>query len=193
MYSIRFTFVFAIVVVALSLPLFAMAQQQECTAEFCPLANVQGSKLETLYRSNGSLADFVSNIFTMAISAGAILAVIRLSWAGYLYMTTDSWGSKGHAKEVIGDVVLGLLLLLGIWLILWQINPDILKLNFLNSLKQVQTSSPTTPAPARTSTPAPAPQTANVGGREYVVAKDPRGCYVMISDNQVSVPCPSGM
>lgn len=123
----------AVFVFFMALPFFVHAQTP--TAEFYPLANVEGSKLATLYASRGSLADFVSNIFTMAISAGAILAVIRLSWAGYLYMTTDSWGSKGHAKEVIGDVVLGLLLLLGIWLILWQINPDILKLRFIETLK----------------------------------------------------------
>lgn len=146
MRSLRYTLVFVILLIALSVPFLAMAQQGECTAKFCPLANVQGSKLETLYNSNGSLADFVSNIFTMAISAGAILAVIRLSWAGYLYMTTDSWGSKGHAKEVIGDVVLGLLLLLGIYLILWQINPDILKLNFLNSLRDIGSSAPAGPS-----------------------------------------------
>lgn len=137
MHSVRFALIFAALLVALSLPLLALAQQQQpcANAQFCPLANVKGSKLETLYASKGTLVDFVSNIFTMAISAGAILAVIRLSWAGYLYMTTDSWGSKGHAKEVIGDVVLGLLLLLGIYLILWQINPDILKLKFLETLK----------------------------------------------------------
>ena len=148
MHSLRYGMVFAVISIILWLPFLAFAQQQPCNAEFCPLANVEGSKLATLYASKGSLADFVSNIFTMAISAGAILAVIRLSWAGYLYMTTDSWGSKGHAKEVIGDVVLGLLLLLGIWLILWQINPDILKLNFLNNLGDLKNAAPAQQQPA---------------------------------------------
>ena len=100
---------------------------------FVPLADVKGSRLEQIY-SGTDLSAFVNNLFTFSLSVGAILAVLRLGWAGYLYMTTDSWGSKGHAKEVIGDVVLGLVLLLAIWLILHQINPDILKLNILDGI-----------------------------------------------------------
>ena len=134
------TFALSIATIAL-VPEKAHAQTPPCTTtEFCPLANVKGSKLETLYSGTGGLSGFISNIFTVALSAGAIIAVLRLSWAGYLYMTSDSWGDKGHAKEVIGDVVLGLLLLLGIWLILYQINPDILRVDFLGGLKQINTA-----------------------------------------------------
>ncbi len=126
---------------------FAGAVFAECTGSFCPLANVEGSKLATLYTETGGLSKFLSNLFTFAISAGAIIAVLRLSWAGYLYMTSDSWGSKGHAREVIGDVVLGLLLLLCMWLILYQINPEILKLNLLDGLKGVRLGEPYVPTP----------------------------------------------
>ena len=106
---------------------------------FVPLADPKGSKLADIYSSSTDLSSFISTLFTFSLSVGAILAVLRLGWAGYLYMTTDSWGSKGHAKEVIGDVVLGLVLLLAIWLILHQINPDILKLNILQSVTPVNT------------------------------------------------------
>ncbi|MCE9541775.1 hypothetical protein K8R03_04450 [Candidatus Kaiserbacteria bacterium] len=108
---------------------------------FVPLANVSGSKLEQVY-SGTDLSSFISTLFTFSLSLGAILAVLRLGWAGYLYMTTDSWGSKGHAKEVIGDVVLGLILLLAIWLILHQINPDILKLDVLKGFSALNGSTP---------------------------------------------------
>ena len=114
-----------------------------CTAEFCPLADVTGSRLEGIYSST-DLSSFVNKIFTFAISVGAILAVLRLGWAGYLYMTTESWGSMSRAKEVIGDVVLGLVLLLSIWLVLHQINPDILKLTLLENIQ---------PLPSQTTTP----------------------------------------
>jgi len=50
-------------------------------------------------------------------------------------MTTDLWSSKEHAREVIRETVLGLLLLLAVWVILSQINPDILRLNVLETLK----------------------------------------------------------
>lgn len=105
---------------------------------FVPLAPTPAnSKLGVLYGSS-NLADFLSKLFAAALSIGAILAVLRLGYAGYVYMTSDAWNSKHHAKEVIGDVVLGLLLLLSVYLILWQINPDILRLDFLRNINQTQ-------------------------------------------------------
>lgn len=114
------------------LPAVLFAQTtQPCTTSFCPLADTpSNSKLGQLYGSSPDLATFLGNLFTAALSIGAILAVLRLGYAGYEYMTSEAWGNKQHAKEVIGDVVLGLLLLLSVYLILHQINPDILKLNF---------------------------------------------------------------
>ncbi len=104
---------------------------------FVPLADIgnQSNKLGQLYDSP-DLGTYVNRLFLFALSIGAILAVVRLMWAGYLYMGSgDMWSSKGKAREVFGDVVIGLLLLLAIYLILYQINPDILKLNILDSLK----------------------------------------------------------
>lgn len=107
---------------------------------FVPLSPAPaGSRLGQLYSSN-SLTGFVNGLFTAAIAVGAILAVMRLAFAGYLYMTTDAWGQKGKAKEVIGDVILGLLLLLSIWLILRQINPEILNLDILRNIPKTQPS-----------------------------------------------------
>lgn len=101
---------------------------------FCALAAPPPtSKLGQLYGTT-SLAGFLNGLFTAAISIGAILAVLRIAYAGYEYMTSDAWGHKAHAKEIIGDVVLGLLLLLGTYLILNQINPDLLNLNVLQNL-----------------------------------------------------------
>jgi hypothetical protein len=132
--TLRFTAVFALATVTLLLPGLIFAQT--CTNSFCPLAPSDGSKLGTLYQST-NLADFISRLFAAALSIGAILAVLRLAYAGYLYMTSEAFGQKTHAREVIGNAVLGLLLLLSIYLILYQINPDILKLNFLQNIKQV--------------------------------------------------------
>jgi hypothetical protein len=48
-------------------------------------------------------------------------------------MGSDIWSTKQHAKDVFRDAVVGLLLLLAIYLILYQINPDILSLSVLQS------------------------------------------------------------
>ena len=82
-----------------------------------------------------SLAQFFNTLFKAAIVIGAILAVLRLGYAGAIYMTTDLPGAKGNAKSIISSAVLGLLLLLAVWLILNQINPDILNLDILRNVK----------------------------------------------------------
>lgn len=106
---------------------------------FVPLVPPEGTKLGNLYGAS-DLSSFVNGLFKFAIAIGAIGAVIRLAYAGYLYMGSDMWSHKSEAKEVIGDVTLGILLLLAIWLILYQINPDILKLNALKNIKPVRTA-----------------------------------------------------
>ena len=111
------------------------------TNGFVPLAETPaGSKLGNLYQS-GSMSDFINGIFKFVISVGAIVAVLRIAYAGYLYMgSADMWSSKAEAKHILADVTLGLLLLLSIYLILYQINPDILRLDALKNIK------PATPA-----------------------------------------------
>lgn len=80
-----------------------------------------------------SLVGLFNAAFRVAIAIGAILAVIRLVYAGFIYMSTDIFGAKVNAKEMIWNALTGLLLLLSIWLILNQINPQILGLNLLQS------------------------------------------------------------
>lgn len=88
---------------------------------------------------SGNLGIFANGAFKTALSVGAILAVLRIAYAGYTYMTSDAWGNKTHAKEILGDVVLGLLLLLGTYLILDTINPKILEVPSLQNVEKVTT------------------------------------------------------
>ncbi len=100
-------------------------------AGFVALEEYKGSTLEGVYNvasGPGSLAKFFTELFKVALSVGAMIAVLRLVYAGYMYMGSDLWSSKGKAREIISSTVLGLFLLLAIWLILFQINPQILNL-----------------------------------------------------------------
>lgn len=73
-------------------------------------------------------------LFVLAISIGAVLAVLRIAYAGYLYLKGDIWGNKSKAKEYLQDAVFGLILLLAIWVILHTINPQLLNLDVLRSV-----------------------------------------------------------
>ncbi|NBV76902.1 hypothetical protein EBR66_01940 [bacterium] len=87
---------------------------------------------------SGSIPDILQAFFYMALSVGAILAVIRISWAGYLYVTGDiKPENKSKAKEVLQDAILGLIILLSVWAVLNTINPDILNKDPFRSLKSM--------------------------------------------------------
>lgn len=101
-------------------------------AAFVPIETADQSPLFHGIFSSGSLSDFLNRLFITSISIGAILAVIKLMWGGYRYMLSGLWTSKEGAKETLQNAVLGLLILLGAYLILYQINPCILSLEILN-------------------------------------------------------------
>lgn len=133
--------------ILIAVPLLTQAAPDPCdpstqsnttNGNFVPLACYRGTPLQEVYQSN-SLPKLLSGLFTVALSVGGIVAVIRLVIAGYHYMGSDMWSSKGKAKEIIQDVVFGLLLLLGTYLILYQINPCILNLDILQGFKGGQT------------------------------------------------------
>lgn len=88
------------------------------------------------YFNSSNLSGLFNAAFQIALSAGAMLAVLRLAYAGWLYMgAADMWGSKQRAKEAILNAMLGLLLLIGIYIILYQINPNLLNLNVLQTIQ----------------------------------------------------------
>jgi len=95
--------------------------------------------LNTLFGSQTSVGSVLNSAFLVAISVGTILAMFRIAWAGWLYMgSSDMWSEKQHAKNVFQDAIIGLLILLAVWVILYQINPQIL--NVSNFLSPAQTT-----------------------------------------------------
>ena len=104
-----------------------------------PQFNKQGKNLApflTQAFEAGSIAGVANAAFRAAITIGAMIAVLRIAYAGFIYMTSDIWSSKSSAKEILQNSLLGLLLLLAIYLILEQINPNILNLNLLQNTSQ---------------------------------------------------------
>lgn len=95
--------------------------------DFVPLVSIQGID----FSSNTTLVQYINALFTLLISVAAMLAVIRIVTGGFKYMTSEAISAKGEAREDIQGAVLGLLLLLGSWLILFTVNPQILDLSAL--------------------------------------------------------------
>ena len=77
------------------------------------------------------LGTFLSQAFQFGLALAAALTVIMIIWGGVEYMLTDSVFSKEDGKKKIKEALLGLGLALVSWLILYTINPEILKFKLL--------------------------------------------------------------
>ena len=73
----------------------------------------------------GVYLDIMIKLF---IGICAVLAVIIIVMGGIEYMTSELVSSKEHGKGQITQAVFGLILALGAWLILNQLNPNLLEL-----------------------------------------------------------------
>jgi len=100
---------------------------QDTPPEFIPLTDLPPEFYKTT-----DISGFFNAVFRYGIVVAGFLAVIMLVVAGFKYMTSDAVGSKSDAKDQIFSAITGLLLILLSAVLLAIINPDILKLNFLN-------------------------------------------------------------
>lgn len=107
-------------------------------ASYCSAANY--TLLEKLPDIGGTsevtapdLSQYLQWVFVFAISIAGILAVLMIVVGGIQYIT--AYGNPGKAsagRERITQALLGLLLAVTAWLILYTINPDFIKGTLLN-------------------------------------------------------------
>ena len=72
---------------------------------------------------------YIKGAFNLAIGIAAALAIIMIIIGGIQYMGSESLGGKSAGRKRINDAVLGLLLALGSYLILFTINPSLVNFN----------------------------------------------------------------
>src|SRR3990167_443589 len=88
-----------------------------------------------------NIAEYIAGIFRYALSIGGVIATVMVVYGGvkWLLAAGDS-GKISEAKTTITNAVLGLILLLGSYVILFTINPEIVRLRALKipSIQQGQ-------------------------------------------------------
>ncbi len=62
-------------------------------------------------------ASYIPGIFRLTLAIAGVLAVLRLIYAGILYMSSDAYSNTNEAKGIINDALWGLALVLGAWMI----------------------------------------------------------------------------
>ncbi|MFH1979157.1 MAG: hypothetical protein ABII97_02140 [Patescibacteria group bacterium] len=78
----------------------------------------------------GTFAQYATQTLKFAITIGALLAIIIIIIGGFEYVTAGgNTGQVEKAKERITQAILGLILIVGSYLILYTINPDLVNLN----------------------------------------------------------------
>lgn len=110
--------VLSFVVLLLSLPMLVSAADT-----FVPLTGIPG------VTNQKDFGDFLNGAFKVGLAIAATLAVVMITIGGLEYMTTDSVNNKTEGKSKIQNAIIGLLIALLIWLILFTINPNLLNLD----------------------------------------------------------------
>lgn len=112
---------FILLFAAFALPETASAQEDR---RYEPLAPLPG----TLYDEDAGTTDlqsYIPGIFKLAIGLAIVLAVFMIVVGGITYITSDAIQGKTQGKEYITNAVLGLVLTIASWLILYTINPSL--------------------------------------------------------------------
>lgn len=92
--------------------------------------------------SGSDLKSYIESVYKFGIWTVGIAAVLMITIGGFMYLTSAGNTSKMDvAKKVVTDAIIGLVVALGAYLILYVINPDLIKINI--SMEQLGTSSGT--------------------------------------------------
>lgn len=106
----------------LLLPFFSQAQSP---FDYTPLENIPGFESEM----DGDFYTYVSLVYKFGIWAVGIAALLMITIGGFMYVTSAGNNSyMEKAKGVITDAIIGLILALTSYLLLYIINPDLVKI-----------------------------------------------------------------
>jgi hypothetical protein len=103
---------------------------QVSNATYTPLTN--GLPQDITNASNEQAGNLLGFFFRWGISIAVVLSIIMIMYGGLQYMTTDAYSGKSEGKEKITGAIIGLLLALSSFLILQEINPNIV--DFANNI-----------------------------------------------------------
>jgi len=99
-------------------------------APYVPLAPLPGTtEIVDGKEVVANAGNYIKGAFNLAIGIAAALAIIMIILGGIQYMGSESLGGKSAGRKRINDAVLGLLLALGSYLILFTINPSLVDFN----------------------------------------------------------------
>jgi len=85
-------------------------------------------KLTDSFEQN-ELGKYISQMFKLFVGISIALAIIMISYGGFLYTTTDSYSKSSEGRTHITNAIYGLLMVLCAYLIMYYIDPRYVKFN----------------------------------------------------------------
>lgn len=90
---------------------------------------------------------YITGAYSFAMAFAAISALLMVTIGGFYYIVSaGNQAQAGTAKTIIKDALLGLVVVFVTWLILYQINPDLIKAT--PDLSKIQSAAKSTTQPA---------------------------------------------
>lgn len=83
------------------------------------------------FSKNTDIPGFISSIYSFSITVVGLAIFVRILHAGFLWVTAAGNASKvSDAQDKIKNAVIGAILLFSAYMILYVINPDLVKNSF---------------------------------------------------------------
>ena len=110
---------------ALSIGLFALPLFSSAASfDYTPMEPIPG------FSTSGDFQSYISAVYKFGIWTVGIAAMLMIMIGGYMYMmSAGNNASMQKAKGVITDAIVGLILALTSYLILYEINPNLVNIN----------------------------------------------------------------
>ena len=107
-------------------PSISTSNPVNASFDYTPLEPIPGIDPE----DSKSFEGFIESIYIFALWSVGIAALFMLTIGGFWYMTSAGNTSRiGEAKKIIASALVGLLIALITWLILYVLNPDLVRIN----------------------------------------------------------------
>ena len=102
---------------------FTVSVSMAQTLEYKPISEGALQSIGVSQSDISNLPVFLGAIYNFGIAAAVVLTVIMMIWGGIEMMVTESFTGKSAAKEKIQNALVGLLMALLSYIILYTINP----------------------------------------------------------------------
>ena len=97
----------------------------------------------TNFNTSEGLSNYLNLMIKIFIGICAVLSIVMIVVGGIEYMTSELVHTKEAGREKITHAILGLLIALGAYALLFTINPDLLKSDADKALEDVKIATPT--------------------------------------------------